>query len=47
MAILDLASFQTLVDRRYREIKDFELASVTDQLPLWFGMEVQCSGNAH
>ncbi len=39
MAILDLASFQTLVDRRYREIKDFELASVTDQLPLWFGME--------
>ncbi len=43
MALQDLASFQSLVDRRYREIKDFELASVTDQLDLWFDMETSDS----
>lgn len=43
MALMDLASFQTLVDRRYREIKDYELASVTDQLDLWFSMETSDS----
>jgi hypothetical protein len=32
-----------LLDRRYREIKDFELASVTDQIPLWFSMETSDS----
>jgi hypothetical protein len=43
MTIMNTASFQTLVDRRYREIKDFEMASVTDQLPMWFDMDTSDS----
>src|SRR5260221_14309004 len=39
MPIMDLGSFQTLLDRRYREIKDMEMSSVTDQIPLWFSEE--------
>jgi len=37
--IMDVGSFQTLLDRRYREIYDEQMASTVDQLPMFFGME--------
>lgn len=37
--ILDVGSFQTLLDRRYREIYDEQMASTVDQLPLFFSVE--------
>lgn len=39
MAEMDVGSYQTLVDRRYREIYDEEYASTLDQLPLFFSVE--------
>lgn len=39
MSLISTGSFQTLVDRRYREIVDLELAEQVDQLPSWFSME--------
>lgn len=41
--IMDVASFQTLLDRRYRVIYDEQLASTVDQLPMWFSMETSDS----
>lgn len=43
MSIMDLQSFQTLVDRRYREIDDFEYSSEKDQIPLFFTMDTSDS----
>jgi len=34
--IMDVGSFQTLLDRRYREIYDEQMASTVDQLPMFF-----------
>lgn len=41
--IIDVASFQTLLDRRYREIYDEQMASTVDQLPMFFSMETSDS----
>lgn len=43
MAEMDVPSYQTLVDRRYREIYDEEYASTLDQLPLFFSMQTSDS----
>lgn len=43
MAEMDISSYQTLVDRRYREIYDEEYASTIDQLPLFFSVETSDS----
>jgi len=43
MAEMDVASFQTLLDRRYRAIYDERYASTVDQLPMWFTMETSDS----
>src|SRR6266478_6358438 len=39
MSLISTGSFQTLVDRRFREIRDMKLASQVDQLTSWFSME--------
>ena len=39
MAEMDTSGYQSLIDRRYREIYDEEFASTLDQLPLFFSME--------
>lgn len=39
MAELDVSSFQTLLDLRYKEILDEQIADTTDQLPLFFNMQ--------
>lgn len=39
MAEMDVSSYQSLIDRRYREIYEEEYASTLDQLPLFFSME--------
>lgn len=41
--LIDFGSFQTLLDRRYREIYDEQMASTVDQLPMFFGMETSDS----
>lgn len=43
MSIMDLQSFQMLVDRRYREIDDMEYSSEKDQIPLFFSMDTSDS----
>lgn len=40
---MDVASYQSLIDRRYREIYDEEYASTLDQLPLFFLVETSDS----
>src|SRR6266852_3109095 len=37
--IVDIASFQSLMDRRYDVIYDEQMASLVDQIPLWFTVE--------
>ena len=39
MAEMDTSGYQSLIDRRYREIYDEEFASTLAQLPLFFSME--------
>lgn len=43
MPEMDVQSYQTLLDRRYKEIYDEQIASTTDQLPLFFSMETSDS----
>lgn len=43
MPEMDVSSYQTLIDRRYREVYEEEYASTLDQLALFFSMETSDS----
>lgn len=43
MPEMDVQSFQTLLDRRYKEVVDQQISSTEDQLPLFFSMQTSDS----